>query len=84
MLDILVQANSRNFSLRLDQLTGKLKVKCRSAAIKEKANKEIIRELKKLFEAEIELIKGFHSKQKTLLIKGRKASEVESLLKELI
>jgi len=84
LLELIVQANSGFFSLRFDSPAKKLRARCKSAAIEGKANNEIIKELKKLFKTEVELIKGIHSKQKTFLIKERKASEIESLLKELI
>ena len=56
-----------SFSLPKNQLKGKV-------------NKEIIKELSRLFHAEVELISGATSKQKQLLVKGVEKGELERLI----
>jgi uncharacterized protein (TIGR00251 family) len=49
--------------------------------IRGKVNKEIIKELTKLFHTEVKLVAGPTSKQKHFLVKERKKQEIENLLR---
>ena len=53
---------------------------CREEPVRGKVNKELIKELSKFFHKEVELISGFTSKQKKLLIKDAEKSEVKRVL----
>lgn len=50
--------------------------------IKGKVNKEIIKELTKLFQTEVKLVAGPTSKQKRFLIRERQKQEIENLLRK--
>ena len=47
---------------------------------KGKVNKEIIKELTKLFHSQVELVFGFTSREKKLLIKGMDKEEIKRIL----
>ncbi len=48
--------------------------------MKGKVNKEIIKEISKLFYAKVEIVAGETSKQKKLLVMGKGKKEIENLL----
>jgi uncharacterized protein (TIGR00251 family) len=56
-------------------------VLCTEEPVKGRVNKELVKELSKLFNSKVEIVTGFTSKQKRLLIKGTGKSEVEHLLR---
>jgi uncharacterized protein len=55
-------------------------VETKSNPTKGKANKEILKELKKLFGAEVKLISGFKSKEKILEINSPEKNVMEKIL----
>jgi uncharacterized protein (TIGR00251 family) len=54
---------------------------CTEDPVKGRVNKELVKEFSRLFHSKIEIVSGFTSKQKRLLIKGVGKSEVERLLR---
>ena len=48
--------------------------------VKGRVNKELIKELSRLFHAKVELVSGSTSRHKTLLIKNTKKTQIEQLL----
>ena len=75
ILEVLVKPRCRAFRLAI--LENEITIFCREEPTKWKANKEIVRELSKLFHKKVEIISGFSSKQKKLLIRDAKESDVE-------
>jgi uncharacterized protein (TIGR00251 family) len=73
-----VKPNQPKFNIKIDD--DEIVVFCTEEPVKGKVNKELIKELSKLFHAEIEMVSGFTSKQKRLLIKNKTKSELEPLL----
>ena len=78
IIEVFVKPNQPKFNVKIDG--DDIVVFCTKEPVKGKVNKELIKELSKLFHAEIELVSGFTSKQKRLLIKNMSKSNVEPLL----
>jgi uncharacterized protein len=78
ILKIFVKPNSPKFSVEFD--AEEIVIHATEEPVKGKVNKEIIKELTKLFHAEVELVFGATSKEKKLLIKGINRKEIERLL----
>jgi uncharacterized protein (TIGR00251 family) len=75
IIEVFVKPNQPKFNIKLDG--DEIIVSCTEEPVKGKVNKELIKELSKLFRAEVEMISGFTSKQKRLLIKDISRSDVE-------
>jgi uncharacterized protein (TIGR00251 family) len=48
-----------------------------------KVNKELVNELSRLFHRQVELVSGFSSKDKKLLVKGARKGEIEDSMKHV-
>ena len=79
VIEVFVKPNSSKFKITVDD--GEIVVFCTEQPVKGKVNKELMREVSKLFHAKVELVSGLTSKQKRLLIKGVAKNEVEQLLR---
>jgi uncharacterized protein (TIGR00251 family) len=75
---IFVKPNSKLFQLKAEG--DELVVSCRESPIKGRANKELIKELSRIFKKRVEIIAGFTSKQKKVLIKDISTSEANAIL----
>jgi uncharacterized protein (TIGR00251 family) len=80
IIEVFVKPNSSKFKVTVDD--GEIVVFCTEQPVKGKVNKELVKEFSKLSHAKVELVSGFTSKQKRLLIKGVGKSEVEQLLRD--
>ncbi len=78
VLDVHVKPNSKKFRLELDG--DELVVSCREAPVKGKVNRELLKQLSRLFNRRVELVSGFSSRQKKLLIRDIEAEEVNRIL----
>jgi uncharacterized protein (TIGR00251 family) len=78
VLDVYVKPKSENFLVELDG--DELIVSCREAPVKSKVNRELIKKLSRLFNRKVELVSGFTSRQKKLLIRDIEAEEVNRIL----
>jgi uncharacterized protein (TIGR00251 family) len=79
IIEVFVKPNSAKFKISIDG--DELVVFCTEEPVKGRVNKELVKELSKLFHHKVEIVSGFASKQKRLLIKGVGKSEVEHLLR---
>ena len=79
LISIFVKPNSPKFKIELDG--HEIIVHATEEPEKGKVNKEIIKELSKLLDAQVELASGFTSKQKQLLIKGASKQQIENIIK---
>jgi hypothetical protein len=72
-IEVEVQPNARKFEIKgVNEWTKRLRINVTENPIKGKANKEIAQEMKALLDAEVLIVKGQKSSQKTLYInKGR-------------
>jgi uncharacterized protein (TIGR00251 family) len=79
ILKIFVKPNSPKFSVQFDG--EEILIHATEEPVKGKVNKEIIKELTKLFHAQVEITSGATSKQKQLYVKGLTKKQAEELLK---
>ncbi len=80
LIEVFVKPNQPRFEAKIDG--DEILVLSTEEPVKGKVNKEIIKELSRLFHAEVKLVSGSTSKQKHLLVKGVEKSEIERLLHE--
>jgi uncharacterized protein (TIGR00251 family) len=78
ILEMYVKPNAKKFKIVVEG--DEIVVFCREEPTKGKVNRELIRELSKLFHAKVELVFGFTSKQKKLLINNVKEAEIKQIL----
>jgi uncharacterized protein (TIGR00251 family) len=78
VLEIYVKPNSKKFKIELDG--NEVVVLCCEAPVKGKVNKELLKHFSRLFGTKVELVFGFTSRQKRLLISDAGAEEVEQIL----
>ena len=78
IIEVFVKPNRPKFKIKLDG--DEIIVSCTQEPVRGKVNKELIKELSKLFHAEVGMVSGFTSKQKRLLIRDMSKSGVELLL----
>jgi len=57
-----------------------LVVLCRESPVKGRVNKELIKELSRIFRRKVDIVAGFTSKQKKVLIKGISIDEADAIL----
>jgi len=78
ILEVNVKPHAREFKIVVEG--DEIVVFCLEAPVKGKVNKELLKEFSRLFHTKVELVSGFTSKQKKLLIRGFGKSEVERIL----
>ena len=78
VIDIYVKPNSRQFQVRIED--DELVISCREEPVKGKVNRELIQELSRLFKRRVEIISGFSSRQKKVLITDISVEEVDDIL----
>ena len=78
IIEVFVKPNQPKFKITTEN--DEILISSTEEPVKGKVNKEIIKELSKLFHAKVELVSGSTSRQKLLLIKDVKKTEVEQLL----
>jgi uncharacterized protein (TIGR00251 family) len=76
--DGVVVVVSKLFQLKVEG--DELVVSCRESPIKGRVNKELIKELSRIFKKRVEIIAGFTSKQKKVLIKDINSDEANAVL----
>jgi len=82
ILTVFVKPNSPEFKIELDG--NEIIVYSTEEPEKGKVNKEIIKELSRFFKHRVEMVSGFTSKQKQLIVTGMDKIQVEAILKALI
>jgi uncharacterized protein (TIGR00251 family) len=81
IVDISVKPSSREFRVELE--ADEIVVRSTKEPVGGKVNKELINELSRFFKRQVELVSGFASKEKKLLVKGARKSEIEDSLKHV-
>jgi len=79
IIEVFVKPNQPKFNVKLDG--DEIIVFCTEEPVKGKVNKELIKELSKLFHGEIKMVSGLTSRQKRLLVRNMNRSDVETLLR---
>ena len=81
VLEVSVKPRSKEFKIVLED--EEVVVFCREEPVKGKVNKELVKELSRLFHKPVEFVSGFTSKEKRLLVRGVTMSKVEDCLKRV-
>ena len=81
ILKVSVKPRSREFKVALE--ADEIVIRSTKEPVEGKVNKELVKELSRLFHRQVELVSGFTSKDKKLFVKGARKSEVEDLLKHV-
>jgi len=78
VLNVYVKPDSREFKIEIED--EGLVVHCRESPVKGKVNRELTKELSKIFKRKVDIISGFNSKQKKVMIKDSSLEEVKHAL----
>ncbi len=78
IIEVFVKPNQSEFKLVTEE--DEIVIFSTEEPVKGRANKEIVRELTKLFQARVELISGSTSKQKRLIVDGLSKKEIQKIL----
>jgi uncharacterized protein (TIGR00251 family) len=78
VLDVYVKPRSKEFKVVLEG--DEVVVYCREEPIGGRVNRELVKELSRLFGKRVELVSGPSSRQKRLLVKDAVKSDVERAL----
>jgi len=79
IIEVFVKPNQPKFRLTIDG--DEVLVSSTEEPVKGKVNREILKELTKLFHAKVQLVSGSTSKQKQILICGVERKDVELTLR---
>ena len=78
IIEIFVKPNSQKFEVTIEG--EEIAIRCTEEPTKSKVNKELTKELTKIFHTKVELISGATSKQKRFLLSNLKKTETDQLL----
>jgi uncharacterized protein (TIGR00251 family) len=78
ILEVSVKPSSKEFKIVTEG--DEIVVFCREEPVKGKVNRELVKEFSRLFHKRVELVSGFTSKRKRLLIRNAERGEVEPFL----
>jgi len=82
VLKLHVITNAHSFGIiSCNEKGNSIKLKVKEKAIRGKANLEIIKQLGKILQSEVRLLRGAKSKQKELLVLGKTKQEIFHRLK---
>jgi len=81
VIEIVVKPNAKQFQVKAEG--DELVVFCHEAPVKGKVNRELIKKLSKLFKRRVEIISGFSSRQKKVLITDVSTEKVNEMLGKL-
>ena len=81
IIELYVKPHSREFSVAIDE--EGLVVSSREPPVEGRVNKELVKELSRLFKTNVEIISGQTSKRKRILISGVSAAKVNDVLSTL-
>jgi uncharacterized protein (TIGR00251 family) len=80
VLDVYVKPDSKEFKIEVEE--DELVAYCEESPVKGKVNKELTKELSKVFKRRVEIISGFSSRQKKLLIRDIGLKEANEAISE--
>jgi uncharacterized protein (TIGR00251 family) len=81
VLELYVKPNSKKFRVEFEG--DEIVVLCREAPVKGRVNRELVKELSRFFNRRVELISGFSSRCKRILVKNIEVDEVNRILASL-
>ena len=79
IMEVSVKPRSKEFNVLLE--ADDIVIRSREEPVEGRVNKELIKELSKLFGKRVEIISGSASKSKRLFVAGAKKNELETALK---
>jgi len=80
VVSVFVKPNSKRFRLKVEG--DEVVVSCRESPVKGRVNKELMKELSGIFKKRVEIVAGFTSRQKKVLIRDISINEASSILSE--
>ena len=80
IVEIYVRLNQPRFKVTLNG--EEIVISSTEEPVKGRVNKEIIKELTKIFHFKVELISGSTSREKKLIVKGLRKTEAERILRK--
>ena len=80
IMEVFVKPNQKQFKVALEG--EEIVVFSNEEPAKNKANKEIIKELSRLFKTRVELASGATSREKKLAVNGLNKAETETIIRE--
>jgi hypothetical protein len=78
ILDVYVKPRSKEFRIVVEG--DDIVIHCLEEPVEGRVNRELVKELSRFFGKRVELVSGFTSRQKTLLLKDAEKSEIERAL----
>ena len=78
ILDVYVRPRSKEFKILVEG--DDIVIRCVEEPVEGRVNKELVKKLSRLFGGRVEVVSGFSSKQKRLLVRDADNSEVERAL----
>jgi uncharacterized protein (TIGR00251 family) len=78
IVEVFVKPKSREFKITVE--ADEIVVFCTEEPVEGRVNKELVKELSRLLKKRVELVSGFGSKKKRLLIEGMNKNEAETAL----
>lgn len=78
IIDIYVRPRCKQFQVKIED--DEIVVFCREAPMKGSVNRELTKELSKRFKRRVEIVSGFSSRQKKVLIAETSVEEIEEIL----
>jgi uncharacterized protein (TIGR00251 family) len=78
ILEVYVKPKSKEFRIKTEG--DEIVVFCREEPFDGKVNRELIKEFRRLFRKDVEIVSGFTSRKKKLMIRNAKKHEVERVL----
>ncbi len=80
LVDITVMPNARSTGVKgFDQWRGRVLVDVKERPVKNRANREIVSFLSKLFSADVKIVRGAKSREKTIQVSCREAEAKRAL-----
>lgn len=77
LIDVRVKPRTPSFRIMVND---ELVVLCKKSPVDGKVNRELITGLSRIFGSEVQIVSGFHSRKKRILIKDLGEEEVERIL----
>lgn len=78
ILDVYVKPRSKEFKIVVEG--DDIVIHCSEEPVEGRVNKELVKKLSRFFGKRVELVSGFSSKQKRLLVKDAEKSDIERAL----
>jgi len=80
IIEVYVKPNQPEFSVTIEG--DEVIIQSTEEPAKGKVNKELVKQLSRVFHSQVELVSGFASRQKRFLVKGVTENEVERQLRD--